>query len=361
MATVNERLRDFEVSHQIRLLRLSNGESKRLLDILRKTDDRLDRLLRQRRRPLSTMRRERLGRLRDQVRVIISETQAAQVRSTVNSLVEEVVAEEVAAQTRALQRAVGAVGLDVAQIGLGAAVAAARSRPVDGTPLAQLTNRLSRGDFERVWGEINAGITAGLTNDEIARGVMGTVRLRDGGVRQVTRRGAAALVRTVNTHVTSVARNEVWRANEDLIRGVLWVSTLDGRTTPICQALDGREFPMDEGPRPPVHINCRSVTTPIVRSLGDIRERIGATRAASLRTRPGEVTPFDGEVPAVLTYSDWLGRQPAAFQREVLGPTKYALFQETGDLRPFVTRELRPLTIPELRRKMPEVFDAAGL
>ena len=36
-----------------------------------------------------------------------------------------------------------------------------------------------------------------------------------------------------------------------------WVTAHDERTCPECGPLDGATWPLDEGPRPPLHTHCR--------------------------------------------------------------------------------------------------------
>ena len=362
MASANDKLRDFQVGHQVRLVRMSNSEQKRLQRILRQTDVDLQRELTRRVRPLTTFRKKRLVHLKGQVRRIIKETQAPQIRDAMSGIMAEVAEAELEIQTAALTRTMSQVGLDVGSVNVSRVLTAARGIPADGTPVGEMLRRFHQGDFERTWRRINAGIFAGQTNDEIVRSVIGTRGLggRD-ATRQATRRAAHALVRTVNSHVSNTAREQLWGANEDIISGVQWVATLDGRTTPICRSLDGKVFPVGEGPRPPVHISCRSVTTPVIRGLEDLRQRADVTRAASLRTAPGAPTPFDGEVSGALNYGDWLQRQPVGFQKEVLGPTRFKLFREGATMDTFVSDAGVQLPLKELRRKTPQLFKAAGL
>ena len=71
---------------------------------------------------------------------------------------------------------------------------------------------------------------------------------------------------------------------------------------------------------------------------------------------------MDGQVPQDMTYQQWLKSKPAAFQDDVLGPTKGKLFRD-GDLPldRFVDRKGRELTLDELRKKDAEAFKRAGL
>ena len=71
---------------------------------------------------------------------------------------------------------------------------------------------------------------------------------------------------------------------------------------------------------------------------------------------------FDGSGPEVLTYPQWLERQPARVQRDVLGATRFRLFRDgNANLRAFVNDRGRQLTLEELRLRSPQIFEAAGL
>ena len=149
------------------------------------------------------------------------------------------------------------------------------------------------------------------------------------------------------------------KANADIVEGYRWVSTLDSRTSELCQSLDGQRFDLGEGPMPPAHPNCRSTVVPVTktfRELGiDLPELPEGTRAS-----------IGGQVPASLTYFEWLKTQPASFVEEALGPTRAAVFlkgglsaDEFGKLQ--LGRNFRPLTIEEMRELAPKVFERAGV
>lgn len=165
-------------------------------------------------------------------------------------------------------------------------------------------------------------------------------------IREVTRRGIQALVRTSINHATNVGRQQVWEENSDIIKGVRWVSTLDMRTTPICRDRDGKIYEVDKGPRPPAHPNCRSTTTAVVKSwkeLGfDMDELDEPTRAS-----------MDGQVPGDLTYWQWFERQTGDVQKEVLGPTRYQMWRrgEIADPTDFTNDKGRLYTLEELERR----------
>ncbi len=130
--------------------------------------------------------------------------------------------------------------------------------------------------------------------------------------------------------------------------------------------------------------NCRSTTTPITKSweeLGrtDIKpgrgskdfetafeknlKKQGFSNEKIATIKRSTRASLDGQVPDVLTYQQWIKRQPAGFQDEVMGKTKGALFRR-GDLAAdkFVDmRTGRPFTIDELKDKESQAFMKANL
>lgn len=265
------------------------------------------------------------------------------------------------------------------------------SRPFQGNTLKEWASGVRAADIRRIEEQIKIGMVQGESSDDIARRIVGTARLRGtNGVTEITRRNAAAITRTVINGVAGQARREFYQANPKLFDEELYVATLDSRTTPICQSLDGSRFPLGEGPYPPVHIACRSLRVAIlddkvigsrpskpVTDEGLLREftkREGlkqtATRAGLPRGTKGRFDAFSrtrkreliGQVPAKVTYQQWLGRQSAAFQDDVLGKTRGRLFRRGGlELDRFVDQSGRQLSLRELAVSDKSAFKAAGL
>lgn len=210
-------------------------------------------------------------------------------------------------------------------------------------------------EVKRVSGAIRQGYYEGATTSKILQAVRGTRanKYRD-GVLAMSNRNASAVVRTAVQHVASVARQETWSANSDLVKGVRWVSTLDSRTTAQCRSLDGQVFPADSGPRPPIHVNCRSTTAPEPDSKFAFL-KAGATRASK-----------GGYVSADETYYSWLQKQSAAFQDEAIGPVRGKLFRSGGlSAERFAEinlgKNFEPLTLDRMRALEPLAFEKAGI
>jgi len=198
-------------------------------------------------------------------------------------------------------------------------LAAVRKRPFQGKLLKDWTANLQAGEKVRVAALITQGVAEGRTIDELVRALRGTRRAGFAdGILQIGRRDAEAVVRTAVQHVTNRARDDVFEANSDIISGIQWVATLDGRTTPICRDRDGKVtmfngLPLPEGflqleppsARPPAHIGCRSIVVAIFDPEG-IADKIGERPfVRSAKTRRLREKDFRAESKAELGAEQW--------------------------------------------------------
>lgn len=202
--------------------------------------------------------------------------------------------------------------------------------------------------------QLRLGMGAGETNQQIIARIVG--KNGSPGIMEATRRNAAALVQTSVQTVANDARRNVFAANDDVIKGIRQVSTLDGHTTLICVAYSGAEWNLDKQPINgntlaygngcPRHWNCRSVEVPITktfREMGlDIDEPPTSTRASS-----------EGQIDAKTTFDDFLKRRGKEYQDEVLGEGRADLWRDGKiTLRDLVSGDGSPLTLEQLRAKV---------
>lgn len=73
---------------------------------------------------------------------------------------------------------------------------------------------------------------------------------------------AKSLARSSVVHAANTSKEEVYKVNP--IEQVEWVSVLDSHTTDYCRGQDGKIYNIGQGPRPPAHYNCRSITQPVL-------------------------------------------------------------------------------------------------
>lgn len=355
MAT-NQALAEIATRHQVYLERLKTGEVNKFEPFLRRMDKSIrDRLAGN---ELTDFARGRLEKLLTSVERdldIIHGDFRAQLELDLFDLADY----EAAFEARSLDQVVESFETVVpAENQVRAAV---MSQPLsvrgpDGGKLLQpFLEGWSRGEVQRVTGAIRQGFFEGQTNAEIVRTIRGTRanNYRD-GLLAVTQRHASTVVRTAVQHTASQARQETWKRNKDIAKGVRWVATLDARTSQQCRSLDGILFPLDKGPRPPIHLNCRSTT------ILELNDKFSALKKGKTRAS------VDGQVDADLSYYEWLKRQSPEFQDTAIGPVRGKLLRDGGltaerfaELN--IGRNFEPLTLAEMRALEPLAFEKAGI
>jgi len=154
----------------------------------------------------------------------------------------------------------GLPGISFTSPGAAQLWAAVTKLPVmEGSTIGDLLASLSADLSSRVVSEIQAGIIAGDTNQQMVQRLRGkynrSTKQYEGGV--LDSNSAKQIVRTATMHVGNQAREAIYEQNADIIKGYQRVETLDLRTCPICGLEDGRVYGLDE-PRPqlPAHFNC---------------------------------------------------------------------------------------------------------
>jgi SPP1 gp7 family putative phage head morphogenesis protein len=185
--------------------------------------------------------------------------------------------------------------------------------------------------------EITEGAVLGETNKQIAD------RLQR--LNGLHKNQAMTLARTVTNNVSSIARDEVMRANDDVLDGYEWVAALDNRTTLICGSRDGQvyKFSDPDAPRPPAHFNCRSTIVPKVKPEFDLGADVKTTRP-SIGDDGAELIGSD------TNYEKWLRKQPAKFQDEILGKERGKLFRNKGiKLDRFIDANGNPIPLDQLK------------
>jgi len=392
MPTANEEWFDISVQHQIDLGRVQSANIQDSIQLLNATEKDLRRTLERRLNRIvetgfDTGRETtaRVNRMLDQVIKIRSEAYKDLDKLLTGQVTD--LADFEIEFTDATLRRILPIQVDFDLPTAERVSRAVKTKPFQGRVLKDWTRGLERGDIDRLTTTIRQGIVEGLTTQAIVTSVIGTRKLgfKD-GILHKSRQGVTAITRTALNHAANEAREEFFKENEDIVKNLVWVAVLDGRTTPICQARSGERFPVGKGPRPPAHIACRSLMVAELDGIGLIGEQatIRDTRTRRVREtnfrqdaklkagnkkwksldekqRRGLIAKERkiwsdtkiGQVPADTNYSQWLKRQPAKFQNEVLGKTRAQAFR-SGDLTldKFVDlRTGRRFTLEDLRIK----------
>lgn len=192
--------------------------------------------------------------------------------------------------------------------------------PVDGHLLGSWVDNMASNRLRRVEQALRIGMIEGQTVDQLVRRIRGTraARYKD-GILEISRRSATTLALTANSTIANAARQEVFKANAKLIDKLKWVATLDSRTSPGCQSKDGQLYEIGKAPACPAHPRCRSIIIPVTvpfNKLGLDASDYSPTSRASM----------DGQVPANVTFGDWLKKQPRSRVEEIYGKERAELF-----------------------------------
>lgn len=348
-------LYDLAVQHRIRLEALGTGVGKQILKLLNASFNDVSARLTERLAAIEVdgfdagpQTTQRLQFLLDDLEALIKQAYGASQDVLVGEL--EGLATYEAEWTQKAVQSATSVNLNLTVPTTTVLEAIATTDPIAGSLMSEWTEDLSAATRNRIRQAIRSGVLEGKTTAEIVRSIKGTRAAGySDGLLEISRRNAQTWVRTSVAGVAARARQITLQENSDIVVGERWVSVLDSRTTPICRARDGKVYPVGEGPRPPAHPNCRSVTVPVLK--GEENKKPAGERAS-----------VNGPVKASLTYGQWLKQQPEDFVREVLGPSRAKLFMDGGlKIDAFVRDDGHEYTLPELREREKSAFNRAGI
>lgn len=311
MTNPNQDLFDKLVTRRIFLDRYSERQARGVLKLLRQVrDDTAAKLAKLRARGAAEVtvrgREQFLKEVDDLIASIYAKATAGMAKDF------DALAKQQATWTANQLGAVGA-GANVSTISTATALGAYKARPQNGKFTKDLIKLFDENQRGRIIEQLRISFVEGESLTTATR------RLRN--ITNTNARFARAFIRTTNSHIGSVVSDEVYKANADLVEQYEWLSILDGRTTPICRGRDGKRYDVGKGPMPPAHIGCRSTTTPILK---------------------------DFPPPQRETFDEWIKRQDAERQNQILGPSRAALVREGASVRSFVDNTGRTLTLKQL-------------
>ncbi len=370
--TANEEIRDQLLVHQVQLLRFSKGLADRIVAILSRSEPELARILKRRLERLSPTAIPGRSTTRQ---IIITDRLIKVTLSPTWKTINQLVRKELVGLAFGETAYIAGVLAETLPVVFGPKLPPTATirgvvfaRPFQNKLLRGWLGTYQVGDRRRMMDEIRQGMLFDETPTQIGRRIFGTRALGGtDGVREITRRGAQTLAQTSMSAITNAVRQNVYLANKRIIPRELYVATLDSRTTPVCQSLDGQEFKTGDGPIPPIHMNCRSIRVPVIdgRPLGkrpasqNFKGRLGKLRGPARRR---EVAKLIGRVPASTNYDTFLRNSDTAFQNNVLGPTRGRLFRAGEfDVSGFVDNGGQRLTLRQLYDQKPSAFQNLGI
>ena len=396
--SANKAFFDAQLRHATGVSRYSVGEAKRVVAMLDKADADITKMLKDRLEQGMDFTSKRYKAIQQDIRAMRAEAWKVASGSHQDQLM-SLAGAEASWAAKAIEKVIP-IEFNFASVS-----ADTLHTLVTQTPFAGGTN--AARTLEQWWGGLQAvdaqriqeSIQSGMILGETVEQMMGRVRQ----VQDLTRANAAAVVRTGVSHVANGARESFFAENADVIEALRWTSTLDGRTTPICQSRDGKLAPVGDRPvpeprldppaaRPPAHVSCRSLMVGVLdaNNIADMmpdrpfvrdtrlpaerekdfriaaKEKAGEAwkgmsaeqRAAAVKAEKRAWTAENvGTVPGATTYDEWLRGQPASFQDDVLGVPRADMFRAGEKLDAFVAIDGRELTLAQLHPDFPLVAE----
>ena len=297
---------DNAVRHQIDLLRLEAGESRRLLRILKEADDQIDTLLAKRNIPRYGTKA--FNKLVERVQRIRAEAMSA-VKTELADDLRRLVDVERTFELRALKSHI----ISPNDVNLPILRKSVLNTPFTTSPgqmavFDSWVKSLEASDKKR----IGDALTAAARTGQDARQLVVGSRAFPGIVAR-THKNLEAVVRTLFVHTSSTVREKLWEVNGGVL-AYRWTAMLDRKLCPICFSHHGKFTPAPgrtipsglpaltpKGLRPPLHANCRCILVPIFSLSGIL------------------------DLP---TADEWLTTQTTGTQNEVLGVTRATLFRQ---------------------------------
>lgn len=340
--TINDQLLNKEISHAIDVLGYSNAVTKKIINILNKTDvDLFNKLTLELNKVIPSP--EKISRIKALLKSVneINSSAYAKVSDQLKLDLKQFSQEEVNYQ----QKLIGSVQpVKVLPISPEAAYASAIATPFQGKFLGEFLSGMETQKANLIRDAVRIGFIESQTTGEIVNKIRGTKALNyTDGIMNITKANAESVVLTAIAHTANVAQQALYDANEDIIKGYRYTATLDTRTTELCASRDGKFYKLGE-PKPaiPAHFRCRSRYVAVIKSFKELGLDVDlpeSTRAS-----------MDGQVPSKTTYQEWLKKQSVERQNEVLGVTKAKLFREGNlPIDKFVSPAGHVYTLDELK------------
>lgn len=357
MASINEQMLDKLIGHDIDLSRLSNGQVLEIVKILNSGDAKVRQGL------IDAL--EALGDNYSQSAVdkalagVYAENDSVfeKIRDALALLILGVVGYEIAYQRKLLISLIPESVQEKYKIAGASEENVAKKvadEPFQGRQIDQWVDGLKESRKSGISAAIRNGILSGLSAAAIVTAIMGTrVEKYANGDLNKYRNQLEAIVVSAVALAALTAKETVTEANSELIRHLEWVSVLDGRTTTTCIIRSGKPYtigtfkpighkvPWLAGPGK-IHFRCRSSYVIVFKSAKELGIDDENVRAI-----------MDGKAPEHVNYAQWLDRQSAERQDEILGPTRGKMLRE-GKIKVsgFFNDRGKFLTLEELRARI---------
>ena len=232
MTTTSDEKKTFDIRNQVMLERLKVGEHKKFEPYLKELDKKIRARLNDAGDSIQT--KKELNRVLSDIEIIQRDIYEEYQRQLVGDL-GDIAVSQAAFEAKGYDKAVA--GFESKKPSVDQLKTALRVNPLQvenytGDPLLEpFIKDWSRTQKRRVKTTIQQGFSQGQTNAQIISNIRGTraAKFNDGDLARVNRSNKT-IVRTAVQHSATQARVSTMSANDDLVKGYEWVSTLDSRT-----------------------------------------------------------------------------------------------------------------------------------
>lgn len=227
---------------------------------------------------------------------------------------------------KAIQPALSVPAVEIVVPVTGAQIAtSAMANPFQGNTLVQWPDSLTEWTKTQISNHVRAGFLQGKPTMDIIRDVRQSLGGRSA-------QAISSVVKSAVNHYAATAREIMVKANDDILEGRQWLSTLDTHTSPMCQLRDRLKYPMTvttatlgqrDGKNVPgsqygagpgkLHFCCRSTETWIVKGMENWPK---GKRPALKQTEAGL---FSEQVSAQTDFFSWVQRQPRYVLEQLYG------------------------------------------
>jgi SPP1 gp7 family putative phage head morphogenesis protein len=349
---ISKQLLDYSLHHAVNLGRYSNSVVRDILALLNDADKEiLAKILK--RGEDGTFTKARLDKLLVEIRAVTKETYAQAHNEMTTAMLDFSVHE--AAATATLLSTQVAVNFNIVQPTVEQLAAIASKTPIRQSRtgallLEEVFQKEVFGHEQRIMSSLRLGMVQGKTIDEMVRDLKGTKASQwKDGVLEISRRSAEGIVRTVTNHVGNRAAQLTYQANSEVVKGWIYVATLDGKVCHECWPDSGKRFDIGRGPLPPKHTRCRCFSVPEVKTWKELGFDFDEM-SASFRSSK------DGPVKADIKFGDWLKTQGTETQKDILGATRQKLFSEGMNVDRFADRAGVVCDLKELKSRNEAAF-----
>lgn len=309
--TSNEEIADSFIRHQTYLIRYSNGLSKEMISLLDETEKdllaKIVKFLHDNPNGLNKPKAwNRLAELANYLKTIRSDSWDQITEKSIEQL-QELALVDADFVKYAIESPLPVV-LNTILPSAALLKSIVESRPFEGKLLKDHIAKLADEDVARIVNAVKVGMTQGESMQQMINRVIGSKSAKGSdGMTQMSRNQIDALIRTAVMHVSNHTHDEYIMANTDIIKQERFHATLDGRTTALCKANDGKIFDVGTGPRPPLHFRCFPGDTDIltVSRVSNVYKRAYKGSFVNIFTKSGRSLRVTPNHP-ILTRRGWV-------------------------------------------------------